>query len=239
MNPDRILCFELFGDYAQFKKFFANMSPLSFSIPPRTVLTGIIGAILGIDKQVNPETFNEINSFIALRLLSPVKKTKLAHNYIKTDNSINKLFVFEEHKPTNVEFLKDVRYRIYFSCTEYDRYNKLKELLKSHCCYYTVSLGISGCLANFEFLGEFGIEANPSGSRQKVNTVIPFSIIEEIFLEDTLNLQKVVIPAFMNNQREVIKYEEVLFEQNGAPIDVIVKDNTYLVRELQDVIHGF
>ena len=55
MIPEKILCFELFGDYAQFRKFFTNMSPLSFSIPPRTVLSGIVGAILGIDKQVNPE----------------------------------------------------------------------------------------------------------------------------------------------------------------------------------------
>ncbi|MDY0218928.1 MAG: type I-B CRISPR-associated protein Cas5b [Candidatus Cloacimonas acidaminovorans] len=239
MNPDKILCFELFGDYAQFKKFFANMSPLSFSIPPRTVLTGIIGAILGIDKQINPETFNESNSFIALRLLSPVKKTKITHNYIKTNTSLNQVYDFKEHKPTNIEFLKDVRYRIYFSCSEQDTYNKLKELLVSHCSYYTVSLGISGCLANFEFLGEFEVVANPSELRQKVNTVIPFVSIQEIFLEETLNLQKVVIPAFMNNQREVLKYEEILFEQNGAPIDVIVKDSTYLVRELQDVIHGF
>jgi|ADurb_Gel_01_Slu_FD_contig_41_430112_length_2106_multi_3_in_0_out_0_3 CRISPR-associated protein Cas5h len=239
MNPSKILCFELFGDYAQFRKFFANMSPLSFSIPPRTVITGIIGAILGIDKQVNPETFDESNSFLALRIILPVKKTKIAHNYIKTNTSLRQVYDFKEHKPTNIEFLKDVRYRIYFSCSEQDIYNKLKELLASHCCYYTVSLGISGCLANFEYLGEFEVEVNPSGSRCKVNTVIPFSLIQEIFLEDTLNLQKVVIPAFMNNQREVLKYEVVLFEQNGAPIDVIVKDNTYLVRELQDIIHGF
>ena len=62
MIPSRVLCFELFGDYAQFRKFFANMSPLSFSIPPRTVLTGIIGAILGIAKNCNPEYFDYENT---------------------------------------------------------------------------------------------------------------------------------------------------------------------------------
>ncbi|MCB5262649.1 MAG: CRISPR-associated protein Cas5, partial [Candidatus Cloacimonetes bacterium] len=103
MIPDKILCFELFGDYAQFRKFFTNMSPLSFSIPPRTVLTGIIGAILGIDKLKNPETFSGQNSFIALRLMSPVKKTKIAHNYLKT-SSLKQVYDFAEHKPTNVEF---------------------------------------------------------------------------------------------------------------------------------------
>lgn len=63
MTPTKILCFELFGDYAQFRKFFTNMSPLSFSIPPRTVLMGIIGAMLGVDKAENPEHFTPQDSF--------------------------------------------------------------------------------------------------------------------------------------------------------------------------------
>ncbi|MCK9309707.1 MAG: type I-B CRISPR-associated protein Cas5b [Candidatus Cloacimonetes bacterium] len=238
MRPDKILCFELFGDYAQFKKFFTNMSPLSFSIPPRTVLSGIIGAILGIDKQENPEHFSANSSFIALRIMNPVKKTKIAHNYLKT-TSLKQVYDYDEHKPTNVEFLKDVRYRIYFSCVEQNIYLTLKSLMEAHHSVYTVCLGISGCLANYSYLGEYETSLLPPDKMVRINSVIPMASIANLTIEEPLNLQKVVIPSTMNNQREVTKYDEVLLELMGKPITVIPHDATYLVDGLQDIIHEF
>lgn len=238
MTPEKILCFELFGDYAQFRKFFTNMSPLSFSIPPRTVLTGIVGAILGIDKQENPENFSHQNSFFALRLINPVKKAKIAHNYLKT-TSLRQVYDFEEHKPTNVEFLKDVRYRIYFSHQNPELYSRLKTLLEAHQSIYTVSLGISGCLANFTFLGEYQIQALQPETSYDLNTVIPTAAISILSIDTPLNLQKVVLPASMNNNREVIQYDEILFELLGKPIPVILKDSPYQVAHLKDIIHEF
>lgn len=238
MIPDKILCFELFGDYAQFRKFFTNMSPLSFSIPPRTVLTGIIGAILGIAKQENPETFSDHNSFIALRLMSPVKKTRIAHNYLKT-TSLKQVFSFDNHKPTNIEFLRNVRYRIYFSCADADLYQKLKGLLEAHHSMYSICLGISACLANYEYLGEYILTPLPPNQKLWMNTVIPMPSIEELIIDSPLKLQKVVMPATMDNKREVTKYDEVLFELMGKPIHVIPNDATYQVEGLQDIIHGF
>lgn len=238
MIPDKILCFELFGDYAQFRKFFTNMSPLSFSIPPRTVLAGIIGAILGIDKQENPEMFSQHNSFIALRLINPVKKTRIAHNYLKT-TSMTHMYAFNEHKPTNVEFLTNVRYRIYFACTDADMYQKLKALLSAHQSVYSICLGISACLANYCYLGEFNLSPLPAKQKLQVHTVIPMACIEDITMDAPLKLQKAVIPAVMNNSREVIKYEEILFELMGKPITVVSNESPYLVEGLQDTIHGF
>jgi CRISPR-associated protein Cas5h len=238
MTPEKILIFELFGDYAQFRKFFANMSPLSFSIPPRTVLTGIIGAILGFDKKENPEKFTADNSYIALRLMNPVKKVRIAHNYLKT-TSMRQVFDFEEHKPTNVEFLKDVRYRIYFACDNSETYNKLKTTLEDHNSVYTVSLGISGCLANYAYLGEYSITAMPQKQKLHINTIIPMASVEQLVMDEPLSLQKVVLPITMNNEREVTKYDEVLFELTGKPIPVLTKDTAYQVKDIEDIIHEF
>jgi len=238
MMPTRALCFELFGDYAQFRKFFTNMSPLSFSLPSRTALAGIIGAIMGIDRSINPECFSDGNCFIALRLINPVKRTKISQNYLKTSSSLKQVYDFKEHKPTNVEFLKDVRYRIFFSHEKETLYQKLKLLLSSHQSIYTVSLGISGCLAGYEYLGEFNLHEIPAGSELEINTVVPFSSVDQIIYSPTQNLQKVVIPAIMKNNREVIKYEEILFEQNGLAIKAILNDLSYMVERLGDIIHG-
>ncbi|HOC95970.1 MAG TPA: type I-B CRISPR-associated protein Cas5b [Candidatus Cloacimonadota bacterium] len=238
MTPGKVICFELFGDYAQYKKFFANMSPLSFSIPPRTALSGTIGAILGIDKSENPERFNPQDSFIALRLMNEVKKTKIAHNYLKT-TSLKHVSRFQEHKPTNVEFLKDVRYRIYFACEDAKMYQKLKELLEAHKSVYTISLGISGCLANFEYLGEFGLTPLEPGHELLVDSVVPMASIDKVLLNTPARLQKAVMPVTMGNDRVVDKYEEVLYELEGNPMNLVLKDIAYKVNDLQDVIHGF
>lgn len=238
MTPDKVLAFELFGDYAQFRKFYTNMSPLSFSIPPRTVLTGIIGAILGIDKGENPECFTTDNSFIALRIMKPVKKVRIAHNYLKT-TSMRQVYDFEEHKPTNVEFLKDVRYRIYFSHKNLDIYKKLKMFLEAHKSIYTVSLGISGCLANYTYLGEYPITAILPKTSILVNTIIPLASMDTLAIDDPLCLQKVVLPITMNNNREVTKYAEVLFELEGKPIPIVAVDVSYQVQDMMDIIHEF
>ncbi|MGB4309239.1 MAG: type I-B CRISPR-associated protein Cas5b [Candidatus Cloacimonadaceae bacterium] len=237
MTPTKILCFELFGDYAQFRKFFTNMSPLSFSIPPRTVLMGIIGAMLGVDKAENPEHFTPQDSFLALRLMNPVKRTRIAHNYLKV-TSARHLYDYDQHKPTNVEFLKDVRYRLYFSCQDQEKYQRLKSKLEQHHSHYTISLGISGCLANYEYLGEFELETMEPHADTLLHSVIPTDSIEELIIDEPLNLQKVVMPTFMNNDREVQSYDEVLFEQNGKPISIKIKDAYYKVKTLNDVIHG-
>ncbi len=238
MTPDKVLCFELFGDYAQFRKFFTNMSPLSFSIPPRTVLTGIIGAIIGIGKELNPETFTPENSFIALRLMSPVRKVRIAHNYIKTTSPTH-VFDYPAHKPTNIEFLKNVRYRIFFACEDAHLYSRFKDLLQAHQSVYTVCLGISGCLANFEYLGEYGLHSLLANQKIEMQTVLPMSAVQELFMDTPLKLQKIVIPISMTNDREVTKYDEVLFEMNGAPIPLKSLDASYQVEDLNDVIHGF
>mgnify|MGYP001218893230 CR=1 FL=1 len=237
MNPIKVLCFELFGDYAQFRKFFTNMSPLSFSIPPRTALAGIVGAVLGIDKQVNPEQFTLDNSFFAIRLINPVKKTKIAHNYLKT-GSITNVYNVGEHKPTNVEFLKDVRYRVYFAHEDQRLYGELKSLLESHQTTYTISLGISGCLANYNYIGEFELMPCKSGEALKLDSVVPMASVQDLIMNEPVKLQKVVLPSAMNNQREVLRYDEVLYEMNGMSINLILKTTAYQVGELQDTIHG-
>lgn len=238
MIPDRILCLELFGDYAQFRKFFTNMSPLSFSIPPRTTIAGLIGAIIGIDKLENPEFYTRDSSFIALRLINPIKKTKLAMNYLKV-TSAKHLFDFEDHKPTNIEFLKDVRYRLYVSFANRELYNRLRDKLKVHQSHYTISLGISGCLANYHYLGEFELRGINPGVIVTVDTVSPSASVASIALNEPLSIQKVVMPSTMSNDRKVTQYDEVLFEKNGKRMPIVFNDTAYKVEVLEDYIHGF
>ncbi len=240
MIPDKVLVFDLFGDYAQFKKYFTNMSPLSFSIPSRTVLGGIIGAILGIDKHSNPRFFSEENTWFALQILKPIKKTKIALNNIKTAGSLTSFYNIGSHKPTNLEFLKEVRYRIYVSRNDHEVYDKLKDMLSNHQSVYTVSLGISGCLANYEYIGEYKLKGIAASGFVNLSSVVPMDSVAEIDFSKPMNLQKAKVSMLMSNNREVLKYSDILFEQDGRQISLKPNDVCYVVdNENSDIIHEY
>ena len=229
--PEKILVFDIFGDYAQFRKFFTNMSPLTFSIPPRTVLAGIMGAIAGIKKEENPESFLKANSFISLKINNPVKKVKIPLNYIKTE-SRTKIYRYEAHKPTNVEFLKDPSFRIYFSHKDFELYSKIKENLKFHKSVYTVNLGISCCICDFKFIGEFNLEEKQG--KASMSSVVPKSKIKTIEFGDSL-IQQCTLPNIYLNSREVQEYKEFLYEIKGGLIKGEM-EHYYKIDEMEENI---
>jgi CRISPR-associated protein Cas5h len=214
-----VLVFDIWADYAHFKKYFTTMSPLSFSIPPRTVIAGMIGAIIGIDKQKNPEFFSKEKTLIALKINQPIKKTKITMNNIKAV-SMNKIHRFENHKPTNYEFIKDCSYRIFVSVQETEIQQKIKAYLERHASYYTLNMGISACLANYAYIGEFDLNRLSKEAQILSDTIVPTDCIEEIDFSSNLELQKCKLPNQMKNDREVTEYREFLYEVNGGRIPV-------------------
>lgn len=233
-KPEKILIFDIYADYAQFKKYFTNMSPLTFSIPPRTVLCGIVGALIGIDKSRNPGCFSKENSFVSVKTNSPIKKVKIPTNYLKT-TSKEHFSKFEQHKPTNVEYLKKPSFRVYVAHKDRDLNQKIKENLAEHKSVYTLNLGISSCIANFSFAGEFEVEAG-AGEADFVS-IIPRETIGKIIFNDTVMLQQCTLPNFMLNDREVIEYREFLYEVNGNSISAEV-DSYFTISDRGENIVG-
>lgn len=215
---NKILVFDLFSDWGQVKKVFTTMSPLSFPFPSRTVLQGVIGAIAGIDKSENPEMFIDDNTNIALRIINPVKKAVVPHNNIKV-TSKSHFSRFDSHKPTNIEFLKDTRYRIYFATDNKELYEKVKDNLTNHCSVYTISIGLSQCLANYEYIGEFNYNEKSENDFIIISSVFRKKGIREIKFDDK-KVFSVTLPVRMKNDREVIDYQEYLYESDGKEVEI-------------------
>lgn len=214
-QPEKILVFDIYADYAQFKKYFTNMSPLTFSMPPRTVLCGVLGGLIGIDKSDNPEKFSKENSFVSVKTNNPIKKVKVPTNYLKT-TSEKHFSKFEQHKPTNVEYLKKPSFRVYSAHKDKAINQKILQNLIEHKSVYTLSLGISSCIANFSFVGEFDVKL-AKGEADFIS-VVPKDIIKNIVFKDDVILQQCTLPNFMKNDREVFEYREFLYEVNGNKI---------------------
>lgn len=215
LNKQGILCFDLYADYAQLKKYYTTMSPLSFSVPPGTVVRGILGALIGIDKEKAPEYFHEVD--LSLRLNKPIKKVVIPENLLKTIRQKH-FSRYKQHKPTNIEFVKDVSYRVYLKTREAELYQQIKERLFNHSSVYTLSIGISETLANFKNVEETSIKKEVTGMNN-VRSIIPTDIISDIDFEG-LEIFTEKLPMKMMNDREVIEYREFMFERQGKAIPV-------------------
>lgn len=223
----KILVFDVWGDYAHFRRFYTTTSPLSFPIPTRTALCGLIGAIIGLEKEGNDylKYFPTESAHIALRLLNPIEKTVIAENLINTKNARGPgMNLIINRTQIRFEFLKNQKYRIYFcrSNEEGNLYQKLNYNLTNHKTKYTPCLGLSENIANFKFVGEFEINILPCKDDYiSIDTVLPLQKTSEkegIMFESEGEYYSIRMPVELNTQRVVIKYRDIIFDRTGRSI---------------------
>lgn len=213
----KVLVFDVWGEFGHFRKHYTTTSPLTFSIPPRTAISGMIGAIIGLDKAEYLKYFSKNEAKIAVKIESPVKKTRIAENLIDT-KSAYMMSKIKNRTQIRFEILKDMKYRIYFTHTSAELYNKLHQLLIAHKAIYTLCFGLSEHIANYEFIGEMEAKREISESETEVNSVIPEKELLKLNFENGKEYFSETIPIEMLPDREVIEYGKVLFEKKANPI---------------------
>ena len=219
----KLLIFDVWSDYAHYKKAEATTSPLTHTIPTGTALKGLIAAILGFKRDSYYLRFEEARMRFGVRILNPVKKITLNQNILNTKDGKG-FFLWDRKEnprsPTPYQYLKDVKYRIYVSIESQEIYNKLKQLLKEHKCVYTPYLGISEMIANFCFVGETEVTV------QEADETLIHSVINKdkakINLKPREGIRWIIerIPLSMSEDRVVDEFIEVVFEANLNPLQI-------------------
>lgn len=222
---EKLISFKLWGEYAHFKKYYTTTSPLTFEFPPPPTVAGIISAIVGIDKSEYLDYFQNENDFkIAITIKSPVKKVRWTQNLIDTKKHFWKI---KGRTQIRTEFLKNPCFQIYFSHNNKEIYNELRKHLENHTSVYSVSLGLSELLANFEYNGEIEVDKKTSDEAVNINSVVPCSKLKDdgsVDFTRTVEIFKVNYPIIMDKERVVTKRDNVLFEKKCQPINCKVKE---------------
>lgn len=150
---------------AHFRKYYANNTSLSFTIPPRTTITGMLAAILGLPKGAYHSKFASDKIRIGIALRTPVKKTFHRLNFLRIVSLGNLAADVEKEKAFNSDFrgtsghiqtpfeivtgshlqYDEICYRIFVSAFEKDNpeFNILKEYALNRRIHYQLAFGIA------------------------------------------------------------------------------------------------
>jgi len=155
----KVVRFKLSGEYALFKKPYANNQPQSFVIPPKTAILGMVGAIMGWSKDKYIDNLPFENFKYGVKLLTPkIKKDLIGINLMQGKSA---KFTFNENplrnppnrgqrSPTRFEFLKDMEWEIFLHIENTDIQDKLFNRLVDKRFVYNPYLGLQSLFAKIE-----------------------------------------------------------------------------------------
>ncbi len=137
MEFNKILCFDLKGKTGHFKKYYSNKSSLSYIIPPRTVLMGMVASILEYPRDSYYDVFSLDSAKFGLKIINPVYKHLECMNYLRDEGG---------HTQVRLQLLlpeggKNLKYRVYFTHREEELLNRLETKLKAGKLGYGLFFG--------------------------------------------------------------------------------------------------
>jgi len=148
MSEDKILVFNISGKFAHFRKFYTNSSSLTYIIPPRTVVMGILGSILEKSRDEYYTLFSPDKCKLSVSLKSKVKKHFESLNYLH--KNAHTQIPLELLVPLNKN--DSLRYNIYVYHKNNHIIEELKTRIENNITGYGIYLGQRQFRAYFDGL---------------------------------------------------------------------------------------
>lgn len=230
---DELLELKLTGKFAHFRKFYTNASSLTYSIPPRTVVCGLVASILMYPRDSYYEILSSENLGVAISV--PVgtlfRKQFYTMNYVGDDKVINDVSM---HKQCRLEMLmpapeRELEWTVFLGYNK--AYNKdfdamglgsLKTKIKEQNLGYDVYLGQKQFRGNIKLISEYAAQdckqINESDYVDSViNKVQVHSLKnEEFYLSiERMPLEQNISRVKKVDMRRTIRSGDVLIETTG------------------------
>lgn len=127
MEFNKIICFDIKGKTGHFKKYYSNKSSLSYLLPTRSVLMGMVGSILEYPRDSYYDDLSSDNAKFGLQIINPAYKHLECMNYLRKEGG---------HTQVRLQLLlpkgaKNLKYRVYFTHRNEEFINRLENKLKN------------------------------------------------------------------------------------------------------------
>lgn len=231
-----ILSFDVEGKFAHFRKFHGNNTAMSYSIPPRVTLIGMLAALKGEPKDSYYEKFKSHNLKVGVRVLTGLKKSFHRLNFLsikgKDDFRGQKGRIQTPFEVITGDDVKQdhVRYRVYLAGGEdAELYATLKEYLSTQKRHYNLTLGtanFSAFASNVQVRESEAVEVNDEWTQ--LHSACNSDQVTEIDFPDDPHfrfnhIEEELMPAdFIGGDkgREVYRMNRLLFTTQNFPLHV-------------------
>ena len=212
--------FDVASDLAHFRRQYAITTALTYPIPPRTALCGLVGAVLGLPKNESLAHFEDSEAVFGLQILSPLRVGHVSINLVDTkQNPTFRLKAVNPRTTMRYEVLRQPRYRVMFSHRTLS--GQLAASLKHGESCYTPCLGLAWMIAWFGDgvqIAEAEEVTDDTAPQEFVSPVRSDDLQSEIAWNADGVYQRVRLPAVMRPNREVARYEAYVIDATGRSI---------------------
>lgn len=224
----KCVCFKLTGDYGHYRPYYTTSSPTTYSLMPPTSINGLIGAILGLDKNNNHyyKVLENANARVGIGLLTPVKKATMSTNLVNTKNNYwvpsNKNSA-GPRTPTRFEYVVRQEYLVFVTMEDESILDELAYRLSNHYFAYGISLGLSNLIADAELDCYDTLNKVNSDDYIEMDSAIPTDTILRgkgiKVIPDIKYCKERYVKRFGEN-RIPLEYVDVLFSTNARKVSV-------------------
>ncbi len=235
---ESILSFKLYGRFAHFRKFYTNASSLSYLVPPRTVIIGILGSLLKLPRDSYYEIFNENSCKISVAIAEGTVIKKITQSINMLHDSYFRYLCqgrgkFKSiHSQCKLELLysepgSPIEYIVYLSMPPGDKYyRQLEQHIRSNVPGYGIYLGQRQFRANIEFINRYSEkDTRFIGEAEILDSICLHENVISFLDNDEVNIVIEQIPVHMKKEtavkakmqpgREPVSIKRVLFEKTG------------------------
>lgn len=232
----KILNFHIRGKIAHFRRYYSNSSALSYSVPPRTTLIGLIAGLMGFERDSYYGDFGPEECRVAVGVCSPQKKLVQTLNLlmIKSSNDLNGSQQHHSQTPTELIIPTNIRtgfldYEVWICHQNNDLIHTLHTRLEQKYGYLTK--GVSAALGTAQHLGWAEsariVEGEEVAEAQAdFFSILPVSNVISLHLSESrhqIRLQKEDMPIHFHSDRTIARKGNFLINVSAAPVNAKVK----------------
>lgn len=242
-----VLSFDITGKFAHFRKFYSNSTALSFTVPPRTTLMGMLASFMGKSKDSYYEDFASEHIRLGFAVKTNLKKSFHRMNFLSIKSPSD--FRGKNGRiqtPFEVVTGEDLRtnnviYRVFISCTPsgVQTFEKIKNELMDRKQVYNLTLGIASFSATIRNIHLFSAEniqqIKVENQVLELHSAANSSHVKDLKLDFNYYnfVEEDLLPAdFKNNDnREVSAMNRVLFMVRDIPLKVKLSGVYYQLKK--------
>lgn len=223
---ETLIRFWLKGRFAHFLKAESGVTALTYPVPPRTVIMGLVGAILGLEKDEPQQSIGSIKVTVEGTLpmthWHKVKLRKDPPNPLPYSLNAGQQGA-ENTKPEKAtlirqEWLFNPQYIIGVALPN-PYQHELERRLQDRQWHFTPCLGLSELLADLEYIETVTVKKLPPGEHEIMGLIRQDQAKLDIaaMYENNLSIHMLRIPQGVTNDR-VFSHAPYFFETKGRKV---------------------